>query len=365
MKGSKPRASVQSVFPDTKVSSRSSSSSSSSSDFSEPSLSSLVDSIDLSETPSYDKYSHHKRHSGAHGAPDLLRSSLDSRLTTCISSGSISEKHSRHHKSEQYKPDQIRSIGRTEGSSRVVKKYKGAVYRGEIRDGKRNGMGVLEYDSGDMYEGEFYMNQFHGKGTYYWGTLDEKYIGEWFQGEKNGHGTHYYINGDYYEGEWKNNVMHGKGKFHKLHSYVKEAIWSEGVCSSLVLIKFANRERYEGDTNGTKKEGFGTYTYSDGRVYEGNWVEDRKEGLGIMTYSTGQRYEGQFKKNLRHGFGRWYYKNGDYYEGQFRDDMKHGVGKYVYKDGAVEEYDFEYGRTVRGSPNSNLDSERPSKAARS
>ena len=60
-------------------------------------------------------------------------------------------------------------------------------YRGEMSDGKPNGLGTLTLPNG------------------------ENYVGEWRDGKRNGHGTHFSPNGKKYEGEWKDDKKHGQG----------------------------------------------------------------------------------------------------------------------------------------------------------
>ena len=58
-------------------------------------------------------------------------------------------------------------------------------YKGEITNGKPNGVGVLTYPDGSNY------------------------VGEWKNGLPNGRGTDTYPNGQKYVGEWKNGVPNG------------------------------------------------------------------------------------------------------------------------------------------------------------
>ena len=43
---------------------------------------------------------------------------------------------------------------------------KHGVYTGPVKDGKRNGYGVLTYKSGAVYNGEFKNNNYDGRGVY-------------------------------------------------------------------------------------------------------------------------------------------------------------------------------------------------------
>ena len=43
--------------------------------------------------------------------------------------------------------------------------------------------------------------------------------------------------------------------------------------------------------------GFGEYTWPDGRVYKGNFANDNKQGDGILYYPDGSVYSGQWFAN--------------------------------------------------------------------
>ena len=45
-----------------------------------------------------------------------------------------------------------------------LKKYKEAVYYGDITDGKRHGQGILLYENGRIYEGNWECDFKHGQG---------------------------------------------------------------------------------------------------------------------------------------------------------------------------------------------------------
>ena len=52
-----------------------------------------------------------------------------------------------------------------------------------------------------VYEGEFTLNNFNGKGTYYYPNGD-KYEGHFSNGLRHGSGVYHYANGDRYTGTW-------------------------------------------------------------------------------------------------------------------------------------------------------------------
>jgi hypothetical protein len=49
--------------------------------------------------------------------------------------------------------------------------------------------------------------------------------------------------------------------------------------------------------------------------YSGEWRDNKKEGNGSYIYSNGERYEGGWQRDKKHGFGTYKYRNGDSYSG--------------------------------------------------
>lgn len=92
-----------------------------------------------------------------------------------------------------------------------------------------------------------------------------------------------------------------------------------------------NKDKYVGNFHEGKKEGRGTYYFSEGTVFNGTWSNDEKlEGELILF--NGDIFNGTFKNNLRYQ-GTYKYKNGDLYYGEWRDDVKHGRGRLVLEIG--------------------------------
>ena len=46
----------------------------------------------------------------------------------------------------------------------MIKRYKDSLYRGELIDGSRHGLGICVYEIGRVYEGEWGDDKRHGKG---------------------------------------------------------------------------------------------------------------------------------------------------------------------------------------------------------
>ena len=162
-----------------------------------------------------------------------------------------------------------------------IKIFENGRYEGIIINEKREIKGVMIYNNGAKYEGEWKDNKKHGKGifisSHYLNCENNpglKYDGEFFNDKFDGYGKVVYSNGDKYEGEWKNNKQHGRG----------------------TLINFT----------GTK--------------FEGEWLNGKIEGIGKYYMNNGDIYEGHFSDNKFNGYGKYFYNNGNYIEGIFKDD---------------------------------------------
>lgn len=187
--------------------------------------------------------------------------------------------------------------GRLSGGEKI--KYSdGSIYEGEIKDGVRDGSGILTYASGDVYEGEF----------------DDDEI--------SGYGKLTYANGDIYEGQFKNGLRDGRGS-----------------------LLYSDKTSFEGEFKEGRKNGYGVYT-GNGTSYEGNYVDDIKEGKGKHVFGNGDTYEGEYKNDMRNGYGVYTWADGGYYEGEFKDNIQQGMGKRVFASGITQEGRFENGLFV-------------------
>ena len=86
-------------------------------------------------------------------------------------------------------------------------------YTGDLKDGKRDGIGKYNYPNGDTYEGMWVNNIKEGEGTLTYNNDRYTYIGTFKNDLFNGWGTLYIIGGEKYEGYWKDGRMDGEGKY--------------------------------------------------------------------------------------------------------------------------------------------------------
>jgi len=84
-----------------------------------------------------------------------------------------------------------------------ILQYKDAIYWGLVDSDTnlRNGKGVMVYESGWVYEGEFEQDVWEGHGYEKYDNQNI-YIGYFKKGKAHGKGLYTWANGEYYEGEW-------------------------------------------------------------------------------------------------------------------------------------------------------------------
>lgn len=84
----------------------------------------------------------------------------------------------------------------------VYESYSNGAYIGEMKNGKRSGIGMYVFNDGDMY------------------------IGDWNNGDCDGYGFYFYSSqGGLYWGEWKNDKREGKGHMWS-RNYESEGFYS-------------------------------------------------------------------------------------------------------------------------------------------
>ena len=97
-------------------------------------------------------------------------------------------------------------------------------YKGDVKNGKPDGLGILIYslggeDFGWWKDGEY---RVQGTRTFPNGT---KYVGSWKNGKRNGQGTYTWSKGNKYVGDWKDGEMWNGIHYDKngniTHKYVK------------------------------------------------------------------------------------------------------------------------------------------------
>ena len=90
--------------------------------------------------------------------------------------------------------------------------FEGNKYKGEFKEDKKNGKGIMIFKNNDIYKGEFYNDIINGYGKYIWKNKNKEYSGNFLNGRINGNGFLKWGNNLYYKGFFNNGVKEGKGE---------------------------------------------------------------------------------------------------------------------------------------------------------
>ena len=252
----------------------------------------------------------------------------------------------------------------------------GNKYKGEFRQGKRQGKGLLTFGNGNAYNGDWLNDQRDGYGTFTFAN-GNVYQGAVRQNRFSGKGTMTFVSGNKYIGEWINDQANGQGKFYFATGDRYEGAFRNGQFEGVGIFYFKNRDRYVGDWKSSERHGRGKMYFANGSVQDGFWeegllkkvinddksvvtegvgappnfnrncnLEDCQSGVGTYTYGDGSKWQGTFRDGLPAGKGTLYYANGDKYEGQYERHAPHGEGILYQRTGRTVSAIWEYGRVV-------------------
>ena len=139
-----------------------------------------------------------------------------------------------------------------EGQAYTLPDGKAGAYTGfwDLSNKCPTGRGVMEFENGDHYEGDFAEGTLAGQGKMVYSSKDI-YEGAWANGAANGEGTKTFEDGDVYSGEWKD------GKF----------------VNGTADITLEDGRKYSGGWNPKGANGQGTLTRTDGTTLTGEWKD--------------------------------------------------------------------------------------------
>jgi hypothetical protein len=271
----------------------------------------------------------------------------------------------------------------------------GDVYTGGLKDGLRDGNGVMSTPNGDRYEGMWRRGGMFGEGVAafasgarWTGTFDNSKLvkgshvdakGAVTEVESmprlnrlTGQGMETTVTGDRYEGGFVNGLRDGQGTIVRTDGTRIEGNFSKDVLISGTRVRpegfryegsfdsnmspngsgvliTPNGSRYEGQFSKGTYEGKGIYRNVNGRVLDGDWI-DGKFSFGTATDPDGSTREVDMRMIAakRSGKGRTINSDGDQYEGDFKDGTFHGIGH--LKTSRNNEYtgEFANGSMTRG-----------------
>lgn len=285
-------------------------------------------------------------------------------------------------------------------SNEAVEYPNGDVYTGELRDGKRNGIGVYtrgstrrRAGSGLRFEGvwveddrlgsvkvtltdgqevlvEYSGRNWNGNGSAVWPN-GSSYTGSFVDGEYSGRGTLRYKDGNVYVGEFLDGLPHGRGRESTRFGSVYEGSYEYGKLQGSGRVEWTGGAYYTGGFKEGLYHGEGRLVSPDGFEYEGTFVADRltgrgrqispagdvyegdfedfrPHGEGVVQFTDGTVYAGSFKNGLYHGKGELRLADGYLYSGDFAEDLPHGLGREVSPNGETFEGFFDKGEPTRG-----------------
>lgn len=230
----------------------------------------------------------------------------------------------------------------------IVSNENGDKYIGDIKNGKKEGKGKLEYANGWSYDGEWKNDMKNGKGKEV--APDYTYEGEWKDDKFNGQGINFEENGSFYNGEWKDGLKNGYGRSFRNYNImpelkgIHEGIWKDNHYDGYGIGTNDNGDIFEGQWYFDKESYrlfIGKVNYINGDIYEGEIdLHLNKNGDGQMQYSNGDSFKGEWYADHKK-YGKMYYINGETYEGMFHTfskdgilkEYKNGLGRYTYIDG--------------------------------
>ena len=161
-------------------------------------------------------------------------------------------------------------------SMRWSKGRKVLKYVGQIRDGVRNGQGILVSPKGTIT------------------------IGEFARGYANGETTFLFKNGDIYRGNVMYNHFHGNGTLTRKNGTVLKGWFITNRLSGPATIRYPEKGTYKGYMDNDKFHGKGKRVYASGDHYDGQWYKGRRHGTGIcFTKKTGKSEPCTFEHGKR------------------------------------------------------------------
>ncbi len=100
-------------------------------------------------------------------------------------------------------------------------------FRGDrVRGFVPHGRGVMKYENGSVYSGQWRDGRMHGNGAMRWED-GSRYSGNWVHGKREGYGSYHWPWGDSYVGGWKDNRMHGQGTYRYQDGRTVKGFWKD------------------------------------------------------------------------------------------------------------------------------------------
>lgn len=222
--------------------------------------------------------------------------------------------------------------------------YTGAVYIGELLDGRRHGRGRMRWCNGAVYIGDWDTDKRRGNGY-----LKQprrplvpqiRYVGNWEDNMKHGFGRYDCEDDGSYKGNFEKDEFHGEGQLTLANGNIYEGQFvrgrPQGTDGSYTWRGSGNK--YTGNLWRGKLDGIGEMIFQQsGHVFNGQWKLDKASGHGLVQMPNGDEYDGEVKDGFLHGHGsyKWWDKSVVDYTGAFDNGLRHGEGTLHFADGEV------------------------------
>ncbi|KAL0491800.1 hypothetical protein AKO1_010241 [Acrasis kona] len=102
-------------------------------------------------------------------------------------------------------------------------------YDGTFLDDEMSGRGKFSWSNGDTFEGDWSHDMPNGSGIYKWKSNGAVYTGQMKDGKRHGKGTQTFSDGSKYDGEWRQDTKCGKGVELFSNSNRYEGFWLRNV----------------------------------------------------------------------------------------------------------------------------------------
>ncbi|CAD8146305.1 unnamed protein product [Paramecium pentaurelia] len=230
----------------------------------------------------------------------------------------------------------------------LIQLFQKRVYLGQIQDFLKHGQGRYEklIDKKFQYKGQFKNNKFHGDGILI--VVNEfQYNGHFENNQFNGYGNLQKEN-QIYEGWFKNGFYFGTGKLILPNKDVYVGQFSDGLFQGEGQYVWANGDIYKGIYKAGKRHGMGIYQTKQ-YTYEGEWVDDLKDGFGVITLQENNcKYQGQFQKDeiVINQEIIIKFPDDSIYKGQIKNYQPHGKGYLQFIDGKIQDGNFKEGNFI-------------------
>lgn len=130
-------------------------------------------------------------------------------------------------------------------------------------------------------------------------TGSTTYRGQMLNGKREGLGVLYQHNTIVYSGQWHQNKRHGKGWARDAHGRKVEGVWNRDTLVHGVRTDSAGTYQGQFDRN-LMAHGHGSYRDTSGTYFEGKWKDDRRTGFGFSSQRLNFRV-GEWKEDVYKG----------------------------------------------------------------